>query len=88
MKRSLASSSLSTPLASPTGPVKRIKLTYNSTNDALKDINLGKEEASIANITATGMKPQLVETTPKGKGRYKLQWGGPNQDIYHHRNNL
>jgi hypothetical protein len=69
-KRSIASSALSTPPTSPNA-AKRIRLTYGSTNEALKDLNMAKEEASLSHLIAEGISPVVVNV---GKGRYKLQW--------------
>ena len=30
---------------------------------------------------ASGINPDLVEVAPKGKGRYKLQWGGKSRSF-------
>ena len=78
-KRALAPSAMSTPPTSPSIPIKRVRLTYSSTNEALKDLNKAKEEASLSHIIEKGISPQLVEVSPKGKGRYKLQWNGKNR---------
>ena len=79
-KRALAPVTPTTPPTSPHTPVtKRIRLVYNSTNDALRELNAAKEEASLAHVMASGINPDLVEVAPKGKGRYKLQWDGKNK---------
>ena len=57
-------------------PIKRVRLTYSSTNEALRELNTAKEEASLAYIISSGVNPELIEVAPKGKGRYKVQWGG------------
>lgn len=75
-KRALAPSALATPSTSPLSVVKRVRLTYTSTNEALVELNAAKEEASLVYISNSGINPELIETTPKGKGRYKVQWGG------------
>lgn len=75
-KRALAPSAPATPPTSPFSAVKRVRLTYTSTNEALVELNAAKEEASLAYISNSGIHPELVETAPKGKGRYKVQWGG------------
>lgn len=75
-KRALAPMAPSTPPASPLNPLKKARLTYTSTNEALKELNAAREEASLAHLSNLGLTPQLVEVAPKGKGRYKLQWGG------------
>lgn len=80
-KRALAPSAPTTPPASPFNSVKRIRLIYNSTNDALRELNAAKEEASLGHAMASGINPDLVEVAPKGKGRYKLQWGGKSRSF-------
>jgi hypothetical protein len=64
-----------TPPTSPFNSVKRVRLTYTSTNEALQELNAAKEEASLAHMTNSGTTPELIEATPKGRGRYKVQWG-------------
>jgi hypothetical protein len=76
MKRALAPTAPSTPPTSPSTTVKRVRLTYTSTNEALQELNAAREEASLARMTDGGTMPELVEAAPKGKGRYKVQWGG------------
>jgi hypothetical protein len=56
-------------------PLKKARLTYTSTNEALQELNAAREEASLAHLSDLGLTPQLVEAPPKGKGLYKLQWG-------------
>ena len=51
-KRAALPSALSTPPVSPTSPAKRIRLTYSSLNEAWKDLNKAKEEASLAHLIA------------------------------------
>jgi hypothetical protein len=76
MKRTLAPTAPSTPPTSPPTAVKRVRLTYTSTNEALQELNAAREEASLVHITDSGTMPELVEAAPKGKGRYKVPWGG------------
>ena len=79
-KRALSPSTPSTPPTSP-AIVKRIRVTYSSTNKALKALNLEKEEASLSHTLAEDTVPQLIEIAPKGKGRYKLQWDGKDRSF-------
>ena len=44
----------STPPTSPTNAAKRPRLTYNSTNEALKALNGAKEEASLSHLIVQG----------------------------------
>ena len=66
---------------SPNTAIKRVRLTYSSTNEALKDLNKEKEEASLSHIIEQGIRPELVEVAPKGKGRYKLRWKGKDRSF-------
>lgn len=72
-KRALAPA---TPPTSPSSAVKRVRLTYTSTNEALQELNAAREEASLSHMINSGTTPELIEVAPKGRGRYKVQWGG------------
>src|SRR5271155_3553148 len=61
----------STPPTSPTTAAKRPRLTYSSTNEALKALNGAKEEASLSHLIVQGIGPTVVDI---GRGHYKLQW--------------
>jgi hypothetical protein len=52
-KRAVSPSALSTPPTSPNA-AKRIR---GSTNEALKDLNMAKEEASLSHLIAEGISP-------------------------------
>jgi hypothetical protein len=80
-KRTLAPAAPATPPTSPFNSVKRVRLTYTSTNEALQELNAARQEASLAHLSSSGVVPELVEATPKGKGRYKLQWGGKSKSF-------
>lgn len=79
-KRPLAPNTLSTPPTSPT-PIKKIRLTYTSTNEALKALNKEKEEATLSCALEQATSPELIEIPPRGKGWYKLQWGGKDKEF-------
>ena len=72
-KCSFAPAELVTPLTSPTN-IKRIKITYSSTDEALKDLNNERQLETLAHWCKKEPVPQLIGVSGS-RGRYKVRLG-------------